>query len=278
MTQQNIPSLPTATSIDKSTVKDLYHPNEEIAVSPTYGNTVDSPQRLCEYDVGAMSGCRRTETILALEAEYDTFVSPEMAWGDWDQFCYHNGYIYYYKNFLKINVERDFNEPEDPRIESIRTVLRATLGNVPSKLTFEEISNFIITGAPGFPKLVSQTPQFFECEDVGLDEITIDNLTRETLNKIESTFTGDIHPLLSNLADVLYIKDNKIYCTDVFAYKECPVGKFGVFITPSKTEKYEINKPYFFPFKQLTADEEKIVRDLSDADTEFTEPLTIIYL
>ena len=47
---------------------------------PSRNDQLDIPDRLCEYNEDLISGCKRTMTIFALEAEFDTFVSPEMVW------------------------------------------------------------------------------------------------------------------------------------------------------------------------------------------------------
>ena len=95
----------TATVPNPATLRDVADKNP--APAPTSGNVPDAVDRLCEYDPGGQTGCRRTQTILALEAEYDTFVHPEMFWGYWDQFCQHEGNTYYYKDWLETNVQRD---------------------------------------------------------------------------------------------------------------------------------------------------------------------------
>ncbi len=260
------------------TLRDVADTNP--APEPVSGNTPDSVERLCEYDPGGQSGCRRTSTILALEAEFDTFVSPEMFWGFWDQFCQHEGFFYYYKGWLQENINRDTTSSEDSRtqteIAKINAYLGYTLGY--ENLTFNTIKELFTNQTPGLPALVAETPQFIQCEDIGTEKITIDNLDRSTLNKIQSSFTGAVHPLMANVADSLHIKDDQVYCTDVFAYENNPNGKLGVLMIPTVTEKYEANKPYFFPFSELTSEQAEVITAMGNVESEFSGNVTIINL
>ena len=271
MTGHNIPVLPTATPIDKSAIKDLYHPAETVAIEPTYGDDTATPQRLCEYDEGAQSGCRRTGTILALEAEYDTFVSPEMVWGVWDLFCYHEGHIYYDKEHIENLIIRD--EKEKAEVANNTTVqqklkkIQTFLGyNIDQPNSMDNIKELFAANL-GLPTLTSQTHQFFECEDVGFEKITADGMTRDLLNKIRVSFTNDKNPLLADLSESLYIKGGTVYCTDPLAYDYNPNNRLGVLM-----------KDKFFPFAPLTPEQKDFVTTVGEVESGFTSSTTIIDL
>ena len=241
-------------------------------------NTTPDIHRLCEYEPDGQAGCRRTMTILALEAEFDTFVSPEMFWGFWDQFCIHEGHSYYEKAFLQKNITDDSAAQGDmAKLNELFDMLGYRLGY--DNLSLDTIRDLFKSNPAGLPAFVSETPQFFECEDVGSKKINIDDLDRALLDRIRDTFVDDVHPLLSNTADCLHDFNGKIFCTDVLAYENNPNGKLGLFMVPSVTEKYTVGEPYFFPFAPLTAEQLAIVELYSDIDTEFTgKKLTIVDL
>lgn len=259
----------------------IKNPNETISIPASQDTNPATDYRLCEYNDEEQRNCRRTNTILALEAEYDTFVSPEMFWGVYDLFCLHEGNTYYYKDWLRKNIELDnqvrANESAD--VQSSLSALSSYFSNsTVEPVTFESLRNVFISQPSGFPDLVVETPQFFQCQDVGRDLITIDNLDRPTLNLIESTFTDDIHPLLADLTDRLIKKDEKIYCVDPFAFKNSSTGKLGVMFNPSVSEKYDTSKVYFFPFKVLTNEQESAVRNMCSVESEFKGEVVIVNL
>lgn len=260
------------------TLRDVADTNP--APQPVSENPRDSVERLCEYDPGGQSGCRRTSTILALEAEFDTFVSPEMFWGVWDQFCIHEGSSYYYKGWIQENINRDASASEDSKtqdeVAKINSYLGYTLGY--NNLTMDIIKGHFTNGVAGVPTLELETPQFFQCEDVGTDIITIDTIDRSTLDLIKTSFSSDVHPLMANVANSLHLKDGKVYCTDLFAYEHNPAGKLGVLMIPTTSEKYEAGKPYFFPFTTLTAEQTVVVNAIANVESEFAGAVTIVNL
>jgi hypothetical protein len=230
-----------------------------------------SPYRLCEYDEGAVSGCRRTQTILALEAEYDTFVDPEMHWDPLDQWCRHEDNIYFHKLRLEnlLNLDKTTTDADNTNQELVAKVQSVELfagSNIHSTHTLEEIYQLFRTPPAGFVKVQLETPQFFQCKDVGSNQITIDGLTREILNKIQSTFTDDENPLLVNLAQCLYLDGDDIICTNFLAFKQNPTAKLGVLMIPNESAKYMIGDAYFFPFAPLTDEQTAFITDLVSLD------------
>jgi len=240
------------------------------------GNTPDTLDRLCEYDEGAQTGCRRTQTILALEAQYDTFVSPEMVWGVFDEFCIHDGHYIYEKDWL------DWNESEDTSnisadsdadlIAAIATVRELAGDNFAvSAISYKDL----LTAMPaGLPPKVDDTDDFaragvgfFRLESVGDVEATLDDITRENLDIIKNSFTDDMNPLLSNLGlGGLYFKDGSAYYAKV---TECwdnnPNAKLGVFMDTGKSSETYADAEttaFFFPFSPLTDEQLAVVNAL----------------
>ncbi len=264
----------------------MTEPNNETVSIPASSveNSKDNLFRLCEYDPGGQSGCRRTSTILALEAEYDTFVDPEMVWGVWDLYCLHEEKMYYYKNFL----EQFFTEDSNNRETDSETPLQVETDNflksflapkqaIAGAETFDSIKLLIENPPSGFPKFLIETPQFFQFDHPG-EKITIDNLDKALLDNIKNTFNGNINPLLSNLNDRLFIKDGQISCVDLMIFDENPNGKFGIVMVPNESEKYDVTKAYFFAFAPLTAEQTEFATKLTAMEAEFKRSVEIINL
>lgn len=256
---------------------------EPISIPPSKNEDPAVPERLCEYDEGAQSGCRRTQTILALEAEYDTFVSPEMFWGYWDQFCQHEGHSYYYKGLISVSIQRDQDVVESDQTNSTLLshieVVNARLGkNYHSVVTEEYVRNLFINPPGGFPKLTLETPQFFQCIDLGTDIITVDTLDRNLLNKIRDTFTSNVNPLLTDLSNKLHLVNGNVYCSDYTKFEDNPSNKLGVLMIPKETEKYTAGNAYFFPFEPLTTEQQTFITSLAMVELELQGEVVIVNL
>lgn len=253
------------------------------SIPPGSDNDPTTVLRLCEYEEESQAGCRRTRTILSLEAEYDTFVSPEMFWGYWDQFCQHEGNIYYNKQFIETVISLDAAQLESdrqlaqelPKIDAIFQFLGYDL-HVP--FTVDRVYSFFRNPPTGFPALITETPQFFQCEDVGQTTITIDQLDRPLLTKIQSRFAGNNNPLLTDLANSLYVFNDEIFCTDYTAYSENANAKLGVLMLPTESTKYKVGNAYFFPFAPLTPEQKTFITNLVSLGLEAPGELVFVNL
>lgn len=263
------------------TLRDVADKNP--APQPVTENPIDAVERLCEYDPGGQSGCRRTGTILALEAEYDTFVSPEMYWGYWDQYCIHDGNSYYYKDWMRTNIQRDQTELSS---DSSNSTLASHISKVVAFLgagfhegvTVEFVEGLFANPPAGFPTVLLDTPQFYQCIDLGTDVITIDELNKELLTKIKNTFVDNINPLLADLTDKLHLVGDKIYCTDYLSFENNPTAKLGVLMIAKETEKYTVGNAYFFPFAPLTPEQTEFVTSMALIDLELQGEVVIVNL
>jgi hypothetical protein len=256
---------------------------EPISVPPSKIEDPAVPERLCVYDEGAQSGCRRTQTILALEAEYDTFVSPEMFWGYWDQFCQHEGHSYYYKGLIGVSAGRDqdivaADQTNTALLAHIETVNNHLGKNYHSVVTEEYVKNLFTNPPGGFPKLILETPQFYQCMDLGTDIITVDRLDRALLDTIKNTFTTDINPLLTDLSNKLHLVDGNVYCSDYTKFEENPSNKLGVLMIVHESEKYTVGNACFFPFAPLTAEQQTFVTSLAMVELELQGEVVIVNL
>jgi hypothetical protein len=253
---------------------------EPVAIPPSHVEDPASPVRLCEYDVGAQSGCRRTQIILALEAEFDTFAHPEMEWGFADQLCRHEGFIYYNKAKLTWL----FNDDARVKAEDAENGLHENPDWITSRGYTDSYAGYrlIENEAPnwhntfdvkpaGFPTVTIETPQFYQCEDILAGElVTAENITKEKLNIIQSSFTSDWHPLTNNLTNSLYILDGKAYCVDALSFENHPAIKLGVSLTNAE------GNVVFFAFSTLTTEQVNFVNGATWSDA--TKEAEIVYL
>jgi len=260
---------------------------DEIAAWPTIPVTssLDPAMlaRLCEYDESEQAGCRRTQTILALETEFNTYAKPEMQWGFWDQWCRHEGHIYFHKQLIENHLRMDFESLEADKnnqqilshVDRISQVIGYNFHRTP---TLEEVYEFFKSSMPGFPEIQSETSQFFQCSDVVENKITIDQLDRDTLNKIKDSFTGSKVPFLADVVDSLYVVDDKVYCTDYLAFEENDTARLGILMIPKESKKYEVGKAYFFPFRPLTNEQSSFVKSLGSLELGVDGNVAIVSL
>jgi len=263
-------------------------PEETNAIEPTSNTEPYTVQRLCEYDEGGASGCRRTENILALEKEFDTVVSPEMQWGMYDEYCIHKGKYYYQKSYLDNLVAGLGGGVEDEDEEEVRPLLSkiemftGLADWLNSRVDYREL---IRMGISGVPKFIEETENFIVLESVGGNEqeIDIDDMTREILDIIQESFSNDINPLLSNLAEGLIIKDGKAYHSGILGWRNNPFAKLGVFMNnghSSKVYDTDGSVAFFFPFSPLTSEQKDFVETyyIAEAHGAFTKELKIVDL
>jgi hypothetical protein len=250
---------------------------------------IPNEDRLCSHD-GACgfgdSGCRRSDTILAFEAEFDTFVDASLEWGMHDMFFRHENHVYYYKPQLQDRIDNDIeiSKNENAPIQTYRKIVDYLNYEVPSLLPanitdLNWIRNEVFAkNPPGLPKFVLETPNFFkleiECENPSnTKHIGIDDLDRPTLDKIKKDIGGEYNPFLdSYFESSIYNYDGRYYCMNPFSYKynPDPKGQIGIFLAPDKeSSKYEnatINS-YFFTFQRITPEQREFILDLGKLHT-----------
>lgn len=269
--------LLTPDGVPVVTPEELENENAIPGCPEVCGNTPDTLDRLCEYEDDAQRGCRRTQTIFALEAQYNTFVTPEMIWGVNDEFCIHESHYIYEKAWLDWNEDDDAtNISSDSSNSELTSAIATVRGLAGDNFGTSAVSyTDLLRAMPaGLPPKVDDTADFdragvgfFRLESVGEVEATLDDITRENLDIIKNSFTDDINPLLSNLGlGGLYFKDGKAYYAKV---TECwdnnPNAKLGVFMDTGKSSETYADAEttaFFFPFSPLTDEQQDFVNAL----------------
>jgi len=261
----------------------LYTP-EELALTASIPAQSDTPtiERLCEYDEERQNGCRRTQTILSLEAEYDTFVHPEMIWGVFDEFCIHEESYFYYKPWIQNQIDADLLNVQNLSVDQSNLI---TVNDVlgfnfeTARVTYKTL---IAEQPAGLPLFQDQTLSFFRLESVGNTEITLDTMTRSVLDAVKASFTDDLNPYLCNMGQGLYIKDGAAYYAGVLAWVRNPTMKLGVFMdnsVPSENYPDSETTAYFFAFETLTAEQVSFVTALYNLEkSDTSQRLEIVYL
>jgi len=245
--------------------ENIITPDESNAIDPTSNDAPDVLDRLCEYDEESQSGCRRTQTMFALEEAYNTYVSPEMRWGYWDLFCEHEDKLYYDREWLQWNLTEDATERANNSDELNDQLVQidAYAGRTSNEVSMDDVYDLVHSDTAGLPVFIDETDRFFRFENVGTDMVTTDNITRERLNIIRDSFTSDINPLLMDAEGNIYIKDGQAYCTNLLSFTENPNAKLGLMLQDVDNDK--IN---FYPFEELTAEQEAFVTTLAQVDMQ----------
>ena len=238
-----------------------------------------------EYRLPGEQAPMRTRAIIAFEAEFDTFVDPNMHWGMHELFFIHEGHAYYYKPRLQEYLDEDCRVVAEEKFikksyaEAIEDYLGHEVPGFMPKSNLDWMRNEVFAkNPPGLPKLVLETPNFFqlkiECDDpTNMKHISIDDLDRPTLDKIKQYISGDYNPFLTPYFDSsVYNFDGRYYCMDPFAYyyNPTPNGQIGIFLEPEKeAEKYEnaINNSYFFTFQRITPEQREFILTLGKLHT-----------
>ena len=219
----------------------------------------------------------RNNIIQLFEQEYHTTTNPEMQWGPQDTYFQREGSIFYSKSqLLRLSEEDKQNQLEDaqnPTIQNSKDVLEGLIGHKISddELNPKFIINIIKTKPSGLPRLVGFTKNFYQFENVCLNEITPDNITKEILQKIQDTFVDEYNPLLSNIDGGIYEKDGSIHLTDITKWSYNPSHKLGVYFIPKASELYGTETALFFPFGVLSEKDIEIINALNTLQNEGKE-------
>lgn len=201
------------------------------------------------------AGCRRTETMVKWEEETGKLLPAELTWGARDQFFFFEDKIYYYKPFLEkllaedvINSAEDLKDPAFSKFVSDMKAFVPEYGNDPTT-SLDDIRSLISSAPAGMPAFVAETASFFIFEAPG--DLLITEITRDVLNAVQSSFTGDYRFSCFTIADSLYIKDGKAYWTDIARWVAVSSevlkqgvslnGKFYPFSTLSETALSAVN-------------------------------------
>lgn len=252
------------------------------AILPVSSADPDVADRLGIDPTDAQGGKRRTDTILALEAEFNTFVHPEMIWGVFDEFCIHEGSYFYYKSWIQSQIDADLLNIQTLLVDQSNLI---TVNNVLG-FNFEvarvDYKTLIAEQPAGLPLFQDQTMSFFRLESAGDVEITLDTMTRSVLDAVKASFVDDLNPYLCNMGQGLYVKDGVAYYAGVLAWMYNPATKLGILMdTSAVSEKYPDSETtaYFFAFETLTPEQINFVTALYNLEkNDTTQQLEIVYL
>ena len=180
---------------------------------PKYGTDPDTVERF-------YSNKQRTDAVLAFEAEFDQYVPTDLQWSKNDHYFIYGNSMYYYKPRLEEEIQSDIStSSEDIPDEYVSRLSELGLNlNIPSFNNNVEIKNMINSNPKGLPKFISESPQFFEFESVGMNEITPELMTRELLDKIKNTFNGNYTYIPFTKTNMFYLKDDEVFFTNILEY------------------------------------------------------------
>lgn len=259
-------------------------------IVPSVDTSGPSPYRLCSVGDHAEcgpgdAGCRRTDTLLAWEAENPgTYVSASTFWGAGDQYFVENGVMYYYKPYLQTiltQLVQDFqSDTTNTNYTTIMAELitlvpeaNATLLTTQYPTTLTAVRAIIDSAPSGMPTFIKETDNFYCFEDVGTAQVTADNITRETLSLIQSTFTSGYTLPYWSPCDALCLNNNKVYWTDLlrWANVSSPELRAGIVLVGDNFS--------FYPYASLDTKGQQIINLAGNyLATEFNKPFTIVNL
>jgi len=228
---------------------------EYLAPVTPYVPVVPDPNRLCSSDAECGhgdAGCRRTDTILVWEQEFNKYVTGSEYWGMNDCFFEYEDVSYYYKPFLQKFIDND----KDGLAEEV-TAIKAIIPGFDPDMSFANMDTVIQAAPSGMPEFIGETNDFYQFKSVGTNLITAETLTKDLLIKIQNTFfTGQYCIPAFGMCDSLYEKDGNLYWTDLsrWASPSLDVLKRGISMVSADGTARN-----FYPFDSS---------QLSDADKE----------
>lgn len=221
----------------------------------------------------------RDNIITAYELETGNTISPEVKWSDKDIYFEQNNKLYYNKIQLLALMTTDAENPP-PDIDSIKLgIINDFLGySISDPYTLDDIRNIIELKPAGLPMFIEETPEFFIFRSVGTIRITIDNVNQTMLNRISTTFSSDVNPLLSYLDTGIFDFYGQLYYTNILEYMYNPNGKLGAYFQPSSTVVHTgyTENNFFLPFTPLTGEQLNFILNLDEAYTEYLTSINII--
>lgn len=227
---------------------------------------------------------KRNDFLLTFEAEFDEFLPIEEEWTKWDKnscFIVHNGSVFYSKSRMKETYEEEKNITEQSlsdenfkkkvlnKVEKQYDILNVDDENIekcdPTILKFgnfttPKIEEMFDKNIKSFPKLITETPHFYQCGQNIKRKITVDDIDKDVVERIQNHFSDDINPFFCDLEDYIFEDENgKFYCLQPLYYSQNPYFKYGFFFNTKNSQKYPNNICIFFSFKKLSSEERNLV-------------------
>lgn len=217
---------------------ELYEPLPELIV-------VDgpNPHRLCSPDNECGhgdAGCRRTDTILAWEAENPgQYLPANLVWAVGDSYFVHDGKMFYDKKFLQEKFDKEYRDMLDQHMETGANCILADIESIDPSLVpvfnvsvhkdMEFVRKLIKARPSGLPPFIKETEKFFVFKDVTNAQVTAANITPEILQKIYNTFIVSNpsnfycfgYEPVTHLFSHYYLSSDKYFFTDLNQWIEC---------------------------------------------------------
>lgn len=228
----------------------------------------------------------RNEIKEIFEDEFNVVLPENITWGDARGSFYYENKAYYYKPSLIVEIENDQSNIENDQENDDRQVafidITDFLGYEPNSnpVDLEFIRNVISARPNCLMPYIEESENFFIFHDITGVQIGIDDLDKDILKMVEEQFVDDYNPLLNNLANCLIKRNQRMFVSDILTISHNPGAKLGVFMDATDSEVYPNNDTtsYFFPFKQLSSEEEDFVRNLGKLETDYQEDTILVYL
>jgi hypothetical protein len=228
---------------------------------PTTAVENKSLYRYCSDDAvcghSTVAGCRRNETMLKWEEEFNSLLPADITWGARDQFFFQDTKIYYYKPLLEKLLEDDavnfVEDRKDPAFLSFLSnsspysneLIELINGTI---ISLDGIRTMIASNPNGMPKFIEETNSFLVFETPG--NILVTEITSDLLSLIKTTFTSDYQISWLDSADSFYIKDGKVYWTDLLRWVKITSNVLKLGINLNNT---------FYAFDILTTEARQVI-------------------
>lgn len=243
-----------------------------------------SPWRLCSEDHACghgdheHGGCRRTDTILAWEAENSgKYLPPTLEWGYGDHYFVHEGFMYYDKKFLEQLINEDVTNLKLDRHNIYFKDLCWNIIGVDPEFNFmneypnnitaslDDVRRAINLRLSGMPPFVRETEHFFVFQDITETKITTENISQVIKHLIFKTCienNTDYGFTCHDPLDCIYMRGNtEVFLVDLTVWIKFtnPLIKKWLGLGITLEADTEIR---FYPFKKskyLTPQETRII-------------------
>jgi hypothetical protein len=223
--------------------------------------------RLCSHDGECGhgdAGCLRNDILIEWEKENPgQYVTGEENWNSADWRSLHftiDGVTNHYKPSVQYYIDEDIkniqSDSEDAEFIAFLNSAKEIYSdfNTADQIrSLDDVKSLIADNPSGMPTFIKETDSFYQFEDVGSVQITADNITKEILTLIQTTFTDEW--TLSSFDPVvdLYLKDDKVYLTNLSVWHNISNPAFRAGIT-LVGENFS-----FYPFAPLDDKTEQLV-------------------
>lgn len=260
---------------EKVNLDDIVTPDEQAATLDVLQQNTPAPFR---YPSDAYFSARNS-LMAAYEELYSDFIGYNDRWDDDNMFVQHGDKLYYYKGNIVKDLEYDAQgvaqDASSPNITALVAKVAVDFGSdLIGPVTIADVDTIIQATPPGMPTLLDSNDDFYEFENVFGDIITPSMMTRELLDQIQATFTGDYGPFYSPVDNSLVLKDGQLYLINLTLWYHKPSKPaLGVYFDGNRT-----NECFFFPYAPLSAEDKESLYEFCSFEMGKVKPLRIVDL